>query len=212
MTLSVAATMLAVGVLLACERAGLRIGVWIAKPLASTGFLWVALEAGATTSRYGRVLLVALALCWLGDVLLLGRGRGVGLRLGLGSFLLGHLAFAAAFGIRGFDPAAAALAALLLVAPAWAALAWLLPHVPADWRAPVLAYVGIISLMVVAGLATVSQPREIDVALGVLAFYGSDLAVARERFVEQGFVNKAWGLPLYYAAQLLLASSARDCL
>jgi uncharacterized membrane protein YhhN len=205
----VAATMLAVGALLACERQGLRPGAWIAKPLASTGFLWVALEAGASGSLYGRTVLGALVLCWLGDVLLLGRGRGLGLRLGLGSFLLGHLAFAVAFGIRGLDAEALFVAAVLLLAPATAALRWLLPHVPGDWRGPVFAYVGVISLMVVAALGSVSRPQDISVALGAMAFYGSDLAVARERFVKPGFSNKAWGLPLYYGAQLLLAASVR---
>jgi uncharacterized membrane protein YhhN len=209
MIVPVAATILAVGALLACERQGFRRGAWVAKPLASTGFLWLALAAGATGSLYGRAVLGALVLCWLGDVLLLGRGRGLGLRLGLGSFLLGHLAFAVAFGIRGLDAASVLVAALLLLLPAAAALRWLLPHVPADWRAPVFAYVGVISLMVVAALGSVSGPQDLTVALGALAFYGSDLAVARERFVEQGFVNKAWGLPLYYGAQLLLAASVQ---
>ena len=74
-------------------------------------------------------------------------------------------------------------------------------------RGPVLAYVVVISLMLVAALGSVSQPREVQIALGALAFYGSDLAVARDRFVAPGFANKAWGLPLYYGAQLLLASS-----
>jgi hypothetical protein len=31
--------------------------------------------------------------------------------------------------------------------------------------------------------------------------------VARDRFVSHQFVNRAWGLPLYYAAQLLLATT-----
>lgn len=208
MTVPAVATLAAVALLLACERAGLRRGVWLAKPLASTGFLWAAVAARATESAYGRALLVALALCWLGDVLLLGRGRGLGLRLGLGSFLLGHLGFALAFAVRGIDPVRGLAAALLLVAPAHAALAWLTPHVPADWRLPVHAYVGVISVMVVAGLAAVSDPGDLPIALGVLGFYGSDLAVARERFVDQGFANKLWGLPLYYGAQLLLAASA----
>jgi hypothetical protein len=35
----------------------------------------------------------------------------------------------------------------------------------------------------------------------------SDLSVARDRFVAPGFVNRAWGLPTYFAAQLLLAAS-----
>ena len=207
MTVPAAATMLAVVALLACEWRGLRPGVWVAKTLASTGFLWAALAAGATASPYGRAVLLALGLCWLGDVLLLGRGRGLGLRLGLGSFLLGHLAFAAAFVLRGLDPGRVLVAAVLLLPMAWAALRWLAPHVPDDWRIPVRAYVVVISLMVVAGLGSVSGPQDVRVALGVLAFYGSDLAVARERFVHQSFANGAWGLPLYYAAQLLLAAS-----
>jgi uncharacterized membrane protein YhhN len=33
------------------------------------------------------------------------------------------------------------------------------------------------------------------------------LSVARDRFVVPGFVNRAWGLPLYYAAQLVLAAT-----
>ena len=42
---------------------------------------------------------------------------------------------------------------------------------------------------------------------GAFAFYVSDLAVARERFVSSSFLNRAWGLPLYYGAQILLAAS-----
>ena len=42
---------------------------------------------------------------------------------------------------------------------------------------------------------------------GALGFFVSDLAVARERFVAKSFSNKLWGLPLYYAAQLVLAGT-----
>jgi hypothetical protein len=45
------------------------------------------------------------------------------------------------------------------------------------------------------------------VLIGAVAFYVSDLAVARQRFVRQQVLNRLWGLPLYYGAQLLLASS-----
>jgi len=31
----------------------------------------------------------------------------------------------------------------------------------------------------------------------------SDLSVARDRFVSRSFSNRAWGLPLYYAAQIV---------
>lgn len=42
---------------------------------------------------------------------------------------------------------------------------------------------------------------------GALAFTASDVSVARDRFVQHGFVNRAWGLPFYYAAQLLIAAT-----
>jgi hypothetical protein len=45
------------------------------------------------------------------------------------------------------------------------------------------------------------------VALGALAFTASDVSVARDRFVRAQFLNRAWGLPLYYCAQVLLALS-----
>ena len=44
---------------------------------------------------------------------------------------------------------------------------------------------------------------------GALAFYLSDLSVARDRFIREAFVNRLWGLPLYYGAQLLLAATVR---
>jgi hypothetical protein len=43
------------------------------------------------------------------------------------------------------------------------------------------------------------------VVVGALAFTASDVSVARDRFVQPAFHNRAWGLPLYFGAQLLLA-------
>jgi uncharacterized membrane protein YhhN len=43
--------------------------------------------------------------------------------------------------------------------------------------------------------------------VGALAFTASDISVARDRFARHEFLNRAWGLPLYYAAQLLIAST-----
>jgi uncharacterized membrane protein YhhN len=44
---------------------------------------------------------------------------------------------------------------------------------------------------------------------GAIGFLASDVAVARERFVARSPWNQRWGLPLYYASQLLLASTVR---
>ena len=44
-------------------------------------------------------------------------------------------------------------------------------------------------------------------AVGAAAFALSDLSVAYGRFIRPRWTAKAWGLPLYYAAQLVLAGS-----
>src|SRR5260370_30008726 len=94
---SVFSTVLARMVLafLVAERRDWRLGKWLFKPLASAAFVALALSAGATATAYGRWVLVALVLSWLGDVLLIPRST-VTFRLGLASFLVGHLAFPAA--------------------------------------------------------------------------------------------------------------------
>jgi uncharacterized membrane protein YhhN len=79
-------------------------------------------------------------------------------------------------------------------------------------RLPVLAYMTVLTLMVV-GAWTVAGTTEIPplgrgfVIWGALLFFVSDLFVARQRFVSPGRVNAVIGLPLYYAGQFLLAFS-----
>jgi hypothetical protein len=43
------------------------------------------------------------------------------------------------------------------------------------------------------------------VLLGALLFTASDLSVARDRFVRQGYINRLWGWPTYFVAQMVLA-------
>ena len=99
-----AATAAAVAVLLLSHARGFRAGVVVAKPLASSGFVSAAIVAGGTGTAYGRAVLVALGLSWIGDQFLLSHRKDAFLA-GLGSFLLAHFAFAAAFWIRGVAPA-----------------------------------------------------------------------------------------------------------
>jgi uncharacterized membrane protein YhhN len=84
---------------------------------------------------------------------------------------------------------------------------WLQPHVPAKLRVPVRAYFVAISAMVACAFGTFGLAGGRVLLLGALMFFFSDLAVARDRFVAHGFVNRLWGLPLYYGGQLLLALS-----
>jgi hypothetical protein len=54
------------------------------------------------------------------------------------------------------------------------------------------------------GAAWAGRP---SLLFAAVLFYLSDLSVARDTFVAPGFVNRAWGLPLYYGAQLIFACS-----
>ncbi len=91
----------AVVVLLWSEARGARVRL-VAKPAASACFVAVALAAGATGSAYGWWVLAALLLSAIGDVALLDRSATMFL-LGLGSFLLGHLAYVVAFAAAGWN-------------------------------------------------------------------------------------------------------------
>jgi len=205
---AVAATAAGLGALLAAERRGARAGVWLAKPVASAGFVALALARGAAGTGYGRLVLLALVFGWLGDVLLVPKGARRAFAAGLASFLVGHLVFAAAFLARGVAPAWLAAGAAAAAGAAIPVARWLAPHVPAPLRAPVRAYVVVISAMAACAAGAFGATGDAALLAGALAFFLSDLAVARDRFVAKGFANKLWGLPLYYGGQLLLAWSA----
>lgn len=199
-------TLAALAGLLVAEARGLRLLAFVCKPLASAGFVGAALAAGASETSYGRMVLAALVLSWIGDVLLLSQRSGPFLG-GLGAFLLGHVAFGAAFVLRGVDPAWSLAALAVLVLPALVVDRWLLPHVPASLKVPVRAYVVVITLMLALAVGTRGEGATWLIPAGALAFYLSDLSVARDRFLRETLVNQLWGLPMYYAAQLLLAAS-----
>lgn len=198
---------LCVAGLLAAEWRGSRAGVWSTKPLAAAAFLAAAWSWGALDSTYGQIVLGALVLCAAGDVLLIPKERPTCFQLGILAFLLGHVGFAAAFLREGPEPRGLLLAALPMLAFAIVSLRWLAPHVPPDFRWPVRAYVGVISAMVVCAIAWTAAGGPAAASLGAIGFAASDLAVARDRFVAPGFRNGAWGLPLYFGSQLVLAST-----
>jgi uncharacterized membrane protein YhhN len=191
--------------LLLAERRGSQRGVWIAKPLASLGFLVASWAAGAHASSYGQTVMLGLAACALGDVLLIPRGAGGAFLAGMGSFALGHAAYAVAFARAGVDGRAAWIALAAMAAVAVATLRWLGPRLPAAMQLPIRGYIAVISLMVTLAIGASARSGEWAIAAGAVLFAASDLSVARERFVRPAFVNLLWGLPLYYAAQLLLA-------
>ena len=183
-------------------------GTWIAKPLASAAFLWAALAWGALASPFGRWLSLGLACCAAGDVLLIPRGSRAVLHAGMLAFGAGHVAFACAFLRHGAVPlagAGAALVALVLLAGVWR---WLHPHLAPDDRMPVRLYLAVIGAMLASAIGAVAAGAPVAAGAGAALFAVSDLAVAQDRFVARSFASTLWGLPTYYAAQLLIALGA----
>lgn len=198
----------AVGVLLWVDRADSAVGRVIAKLSASTAFVLVALSLGALGSRYGQLILGALLLGWLGDALLLSRAPQAFMG-GLAAFLLSHLLFAAAFVWAPGALSMLSMAVAMAAAVAFGAvvLHWLLPHTPPAFKVPVLAYVVVILAMCIAAAGHAAASQRWAVLWGALLFAASDIAVARDRFVRPGAINRLWGWPIYFAAQLVLAWS-----
>jgi uncharacterized membrane protein YhhN len=175
------------------------------KMIAATGFVSVAVEVGATDSDFGRVMLVGFVLSWIGDLMLTYHSSQAFIG-GLGAFLLAHVAFAVAFSVRGLDSSGpVVIVAIAVASAAIVVIRRLVPFVGSSLRAPVLAYIVAISAMVLLAFASAASEADWRLPAGALAFYLSDLAVARDRFVAGGPVNRYWGLPLYFGAQLLLA-------
>jgi uncharacterized membrane protein YhhN len=192
---------------LIAEKLDSTVGKWLSKPIASAGFIGAAISVGAWETPFGRWVVAALAFSWLGDVLLIPKSTFL---FGLGAFLVGHLLFAAAFLVRGVSWTAVGVAAVAAVVLALPVARWLLPHVPAKMKLPVVAYMAAISTMVALAVGS-HWMAAAPIALGAaIAFYLSDLSVARDRFVQAGLVNRLWGIPLYYGAQLLFAWSVHS--
>jgi len=193
--------------------AGLLWGEWrdvhrlrrIAKPIASLGFLVAAVGFGAFSSRYGQVVFVGLALGAIGDVFLLGQGR-TGFIAGLVSFLLGHVAYVVAFASLELSASHAFFAAVAMVAVVGFVARWVFPYAP-EMRVPIGLYMLVIAAMCTAAIGAGGAGAPWMIPVGAVMFTASDIAVVRDRFIAKEFINRLWGLPLYYAAQLIIAWS-----
>ena len=192
--------------LVAAELRDWSIGRAIFKIIASLAFVLVAVQLNATASLYGRLILAALALSLVGDIFLLSR-RSRLFVLGLTGFLMSHIAFSIAFAHRPLSDFALAIGLAIMSSVGLTVLLCLWSHLRGLYRVAVTAYVVAIVAMCSLAIAVSAASGTWLLAAGALAFAASDISVARDRFVAPGFTNRAWGLPLYYAAQISLALS-----
>jgi uncharacterized membrane protein YhhN len=192
----------ALAILLKAARIGDRGLEGVSKTVASLGFVALGAVGLSRGDPVAAWLVGGLALCALGDVLLISERS---FDAGLVAFLLGHVAYIVAFHlarpVAAWDLWLAAPPALVGVG----AGAWLWPHLGSR-RPAVTAYIVVISTMVWGALAAGPVLGE-ALTVGAVLFFLSDLTVARHRFVTPEFLNRAIGLPLYYAGQVLIALS-----
>lgn len=200
----VALISLAVLALLRADHAGRQRAALWAKSSASLGFVLLGLLKCSADRPFDRYVLFGLLCAAAGDVALALPGERWFLA-GVGLFAVGHLAYAAAAAVYVWPQDVPAYALALWV-PSLVAYRWLYPRL-GNMRLPVAAYVLIISVMVTAAIAlhALKGPPARLFLVGAVLFYASDLAVARDRFMHSAFVNRLWGLPLYYAAQICIA-------
>lgn len=175
----------------------------VAKAIASTGFIGAAIAAGALDTIYGKTLFLALAWCFVGDLLLVFKASRPAFMFGIAAFLMGHVGYIMVFRMRGVDLGAVLWSALAMSLVAFVIWRWLFPYLQGGMRAAVMIYIAVITFMVAFAVGTVvATPAPLPLVAAIL-FWLSDITVARQRFVKPSFWNRALGLPLYYAAQFL---------
>jgi uncharacterized membrane protein YhhN len=145
----------------------------------------------------------ALAFSLAGDVLLmLPSDRFVA---GLAAFLVAHVCYIAGFWTDPPAATAVALAAAVVAPPVALVAVPVLRALRGDprMRAPVAAYIGVISAMVVSAVAAGNVPG----AAGAALFAGSDGLIAWDRFVRPTAWAAVTIMVTYHLGQALLVLS-----
>ena len=176
----------------------------LAKPLTMVALTAAALSMGAADSASGRWLLAGLVLGLLGDLALLSDSEPR-FMAGLSAFLLGHLAYVAAFLPVGPQSLVAALPGAVLVLTLVVVVGRpVLGSAGAQGgpglAAAVAAYVLVIGAMVVTAWGT-GRPL---VAAGATVFMVSDAVLAHARFVRPWRRASLLVMVTYHLGQVLI--------
>lgn len=178
----------------------------VTKPLA-TALLFAIV--GWPHGRLAAWIDAGIALSIVGDIALLSASDGAFL-VGLGAFLLAHVAYVVGFvGVASWAPWVAVVAAVTGALTAMTLRAiW--PKT-AGKHAPVLAYGLAITAMVTAAFATLpgGLPNGAYAAAGSLLFYASDSSLALNRFRRPIRHAPFLTLGLYWLGQIGIALATR---
>lgn len=194
--------------LLVFEKGQSLVGKLTVKPLLSCLFVLTAIMAASGPSAYTTMVISGLVLCLAGDVFLAFPQRKL-FRAGLVAFLLGHLAYVAAFATAARPNWGLWIAAAGSLPISSLVFHRLQPFL-GGMRKAVMAYIVVITVMLIAagglfGDLQLPLAGRFLALNGAFSFYLSDIFVARQRFVQPAFWNRLIGLPLYYLGQFQIA-------
>ena len=190
------------------------------KPIATLALIGVAWPPGAgaaalTAPGFAPWTLVVpgLLLCAIGDAALIAK-KPAAFMVGVVTFLIAHLLYAAAFLLGGAVPLWSPAVGVLVFG---AASGWLVRqmwgNLPPALRLPLLIYTAACTAMAAAALATVGGPWATGVSLVLAAggalFFVSDSNLAWNDFVAPYPHGQTVTLTLYWAGQLCIALATR---
>lgn len=180
---------------------------YVLKPL--TMAVLIAAAASADMPVVKVWIIAALAFGLLGDVGLMLSNKGASkpdlpFMLGLGSFLVGHICYLAAFARYGIHGKAIIAGALIVVGAAVVTLPRVLAGAQRaggrELAAVVSLYAAALSAMAVLAVGT----SIVATAIGGLLFLASDMLIAIERFVTKLRFGSLAVIVTYHAAQVLI--------
>jgi len=178
---------------------------YLCKPLTLLLLIGCALTLDPADDAVRAWFVAALVLSLLGDVfLMLPRDLFV---FGLGSFLLGHVAYIVGMHVEGVD-GARFMVGIVVVAVALAVLGTrILRGVRAgpdpSLAGPVVAYMAVISAMVASAIGV----GDAVLVAGAALFYASDALIAWNRFVSETTHSRVAIMITYHLAQVGLVLS-----
>jgi uncharacterized membrane protein YhhN len=176
------------------------------KPLATLLLLAI---VGVPETTFARLVAAGVVLSVVGDAALLGAGNGA-FMVGLGAFLLAHVAYVIAFmGAAVWSPHVLAVGLVATVSTTFILRAiW---KGSAGLHAPTVAYGVTISAMVISASATLGGhlAQAPLAAVGALLFYTSDACLALNRFRRPIPHVALATMGVYWLGQIGIAVAAR---
>ena len=186
---------------------------YVCKPATMVALIGAALALTPEDPTQCGWFIAALVLSMLGDVFLMVPERPIGpagsgapaprgvvdtFTLGLGSFLLGHLAYVAGFAARGVELRPVTVLAIVPV--------FIAPRIlrdAGDMRLPVGIYMAVIVTMLAYALSS----GIVLAGIGAALFVSSDAMIGWSRFVREHAAHKLGIIVTYHTAQALLVLS-----